>query len=213
MSDYAQRVRKILPQPMRRIFSSLSSPEKIQNFLEKLPVNFETEGETNYPPLLVLKHKKAHCFEGAIFAAAVLAYHGHKPLLMDFETLPQDEDHTIALFKHKNHWGAVSKTNHAVLRYRDPVYASTRELAMSFFHEYFLWDGTKSMRAYSRPYDLSHHAPEKWITTHTSLDWLMDDISKSGYFSIVPPHTRLRKTSAIEIRALKLTEWTNKNHS
>ena len=126
---------------------------------------------------------------------------------MDFETLPQDEDHTIALFKEKGHWGSISKTNHAVLRYRDPVYESPRELAMSFFNEYYLWDGTKSMRSYSKPFDISRYAPEKWITSEKNLDWLMKAITKSGYYSVVPPKTKLRKASNIELKTLKLIEW------
>ena len=97
-------------------------------------INFEHGGETNHSPIVVLKKRKAHCFEGAVFAAAVLAYHGSKPLLMDFATAYDDEDHTVALFRKNGLWGAISKTNHAVLRYRDPVYRTPRELAMSYFH-------------------------------------------------------------------------------
>src|SRR3989344_6883980 len=205
MTRYAARVRRILPHDARHLFSELDSPEKIQDFLEALPTNFETDGESNHSPLQVLKMKKAHCFEGAVFAAAVLAYHGERPLLMDFETIPKDEDHTVALFKRKRHWGALSKTNHAVLRYRDPVYATPREIAMSYFHEYYLYDGTKSMIAYSSPFDLSRFAPEEWITTEKNLDWLMTKMSKSGYFSIVPPNTKLRKATRVELEALNLT--------
>jgi hypothetical protein len=205
MASYKDRVRRILPHEAHRLFSELNSPEKIQDFLEALATNFETDGETNHSPLQVIKMKKAHCFEGAVFAAAVFAFHGQKPLLLDFETVPKDEDHTVALFKQKGHWGAISKTNHAVLRYRDPIYASSREIAMSYFHEYYLWDGTKSMLSYSSPFDLSKFAPEEWITTEKSLDWLMTKMSKSGYYSIVPPNTKLRKATRVELEALKLT--------
>lgn len=209
---YSDDVRATLSPTERRIFSGLTSPKRIQDFLESIPVNFEQSGETNHSPLLVIKEGTAHCFEGAVFAAAALAYHRQQPLIMDFATAYDDEDHSVALFRQKGLWGAISKTNHAVLRYRDPVYRTPRELAMSYFHEYFMWDGRKSLRAYSKPYDLSRFAPEKWITTDQNLDWLMDRISKSAYYDIAPDSVMrsLRKASKIELQALKLTEWHNK---
>ena len=75
-----------------------------------------------------------HCAEGAIFAAAALAYHGKPPLLMDIRALPSDQDHIITLFQERGLWGAISKTNHAILRWRDPIYLSVRELAMTYAH-------------------------------------------------------------------------------
>jgi hypothetical protein len=87
------------------------------------------------------------------------------PILLDLQTIDADEDHVVALFKERNLWGAISKTNNPVLRWRDPVYTSVRELAMSYFNEYFLpSNGEKSLKAYSRPFDLSKYRPEKWVT-------------------------------------------------
>ena len=190
---------------MRYLFSSLNSPSKVQDYLDTLSINFELSGESNFPPIEVFKKKTAHCFEGAVFAAAALAFHGHKPLLMDFATAYDDEDHTIALFRRNNRWGAISKTNHAVLKYRDAIYKSPRELAMSYFHEYYLWDGRKSLRAYSAPFDLSKYPPEKWITSGESLDWVMAKLAKSRYFPVVPANfeRQLRRVSDVELRALK----------
>jgi hypothetical protein len=48
-------------------------------------------------------------------------------------------------------WGSLGKSNFATLKWREPVYANVRELAMSFFDVYFTMDGTKSLRAYSDP--------------------------------------------------------------
>lgn len=204
--SYAAKIKKILPPDMRRLFFQLNSPSKVQDYLDALSINFEISGESNFPPIQVFEKKTAHCFEGAVFAAAALAYHGHKPLLMDFATAYDDEDHTVALFKISGKWGALSKTNHAVLKYRDPIYASPRELAVSYFHEYYLWDGRKSLRAYSAPFDLSKYAPEKWITAGESLDWLMDAISKSRYFPVASEKSFriLRRASPVELRALKV---------
>lgn len=206
---YRDKIRAALPSDLRRLFSKLTSPSKVQDYLDALPTNFELSGETNFPPIQVFEKKTAHCFEGAVFAAAALAFHGRKPLLMDFATAYDDEDHTVALFKKNNRWGAISKTNHAVLKFRDPIYASPRELAMSYFHEYYLWDGRKSLRAYSAPFDLSKYPPEKWITSGESLDWLMATISKSRYFPVVPEkfERQLRRASNVELKALKIVDF------
>ena len=141
--------------PEFKIFKKLDSPAKAQDFLNSLPINFEPEGETCFSPLRSLEAGTAHCFEGAALAAAIFWSHGRAPLLLDLETTLKDESHVVALFKEGRYWGAVSKTNHSVLRFRDPVYKSIRELAMSYFNEYFLDSGEKTLRSYSKkPLDL-----------------------------------------------------------
>ena len=206
---YADRLKSVLAPKERRLFDKLSTPQKIQDYLDTLPINFERKSETYMSPSRVVRAKTAHCFEGALFAAAVLAYHGQKPLLLDFRTIPSDEDHVVALFKQYSYWGAISKTNHAILRYREPVYESVRELAMSYFHEYLMWDGRKSLRAYSKPFDLSKYAPERWITADEELFWLVEKIDESRHFPIVPKKNLrlLRKAYPIELKAMKLIEW------
>lgn len=177
--------------------------------MDALPINFETKGETYMSPRSMIAAKTAHCFEGAVFAAAVLAYHGQKPLLLDFQTIPRDEEHVVALFKQNGFWGAISKTNHAILRYRDPVYTSVRELAMTYFHEYGMVDGTKSLRTYSAPFDLSKYNPETWVTPAEDLIWLVDTLDQSRHFPIIPKKNQrlIRKTSRIERKVLTLEEW------
>lgn len=212
--SYKERIRKILFPHEIKVFASLNSPQKIQTFLESIPINFELKGETNLSPRLILERHVAHCFEGAVLAATALAYHGYKPLLMDFATAYDDEDHTVALFKQNGLWGAISKTNHAVLRYRDPVYKTPRELAMSYFHEYFMWDGRKSLRAFSQPFDLSKFKPESWVTRDDSdmaLNWLMATLARSRYTEIAPNRAikSLRRATNIELQSLELTEWKN----
>ena len=206
---YADRLKSVLAPKERRLFDKLSTPQKIQDYLDTLPINFERKSETYMSPSRVVRAKTAHCFEGALFAAAVLAYHGQKPLLLDFRTIPSDEDHVVALFKQYSYWGAISKTNHAILRYREPVYESVRELAMSYFHEYLMLDGRKSLRAYSKPFDLSKYAPERWITADEELFWLVEALDKSRHFPIVPKKNLrlLRRAYPIELQAMKLIEW------
>jgi len=205
---YRERLRGILTPAERKIFARLTSPSKIQDFLDSLSINFEMNGETYMSPRRVLKNNKAHCFEGALVAAAAFAYHGKKSLLLDLQTVPNDEDHVVALFRQNGLWGAVSKTNHAMLRYRDPIYKTVRELAMSYFHEYIDDDGHKSMRAFSAPFDLSRFSPKKWVIAEDELDWLVEALDSSRHSPIVSAKIvrTLRRASRVEIKAMQVVE-------
>ncbi len=206
---YADKLKAVLSPQERRIFHRLNTPRKIQDYLDTLPINFELAGETYMSPRRVIVEKMAHCFEGALLAAAVLAYHGARPLLMDLRTSSNDEDHVITLFQVNGHWGAISKTNHVVLRYRDPVFRSSRELVMSYFHEYALDDGSKNLREYSRPIDLSIYEPHEWVTAPEDLHWLVEKTDSCRHYPIAPKENlrKLRKTDTIERSILDLTEW------
>jgi hypothetical protein len=115
----------------------------------------------------------------------------------------------VALFQKNGKWGAISKTNHTVLRYREPVYKNIRELAMSYFHEYFLHDGTKTLESFStKPFDLSKYG-KAWITTNEDLWEIGADIDDAPHTNILDKKERknLRKADKIEIEAGKITEW------
>src|SRR6185369_14947632 len=131
--------------------------------------------ETHRSVRQVLKKKKAHCIEGALVAAAALWVHGEEPLLLDLfaEKDPYDDDaHVVALYKRNGYWGAISKTNHATIRFRDPVYKTLRELALSYFHEWFMnANGVKTLKSYSRPLKLKRLGTE-WLTSEEDLWWL-----------------------------------------
>src|SRR4051812_9541689 len=105
-----------------RLFTRLNTPSKVQDFLGTLKINFEEDGEMLQSPRRVLKSGKAYCIEGAMLAAAILEFHGSPPLLMDLRAIQKEDDHVVAVFKQFGCWGAISKTNHGVLRYREPVY-------------------------------------------------------------------------------------------
>ncbi len=191
-----------------KLFKKLNTPAKIQDFLETLPFNFEKHGETCYSPRLVLRHKKAHCLEGAMFAAAALKFHGHKPLIVDLKATRADYHHAIAIFKIKNRFGAISKTNHAVLRYREPVYRSVRELVMSYFHEYFLnKNGQKTLRSYSNPVDLSRFDKKNWTTSEGEIWYIDEYLNGIRHIPILTKEqiSNLRHADPVEIRAGQLT--------
>lgn len=191
-----------------RILKKLSSPKKIQDFLNTLPFNFEKRGETHYSVRYTLKVGRAHCFEGALVAAAALWVAGRRPLLLDLATVRPDLDHVVALFREDGYWGAISKTNHAVLRYREPIYKSVRELAMSYFHEYFLPNGKKTLRSFSNPFDISKYGTE-WLTSKENLAGLAYIIDQSPHAKILSPKQAgsLRQADKIEIEAGKITQY------
>lgn len=194
----------------RAIFKRLTTPRKIQDFLVSLPINFEENGDTLFSPRMALQQGKAHCFEGALFAAAALWFHGARPLLLDLKTTDNDESHVVALFKKGSHWGAISHTNHAVLRYREPIYANVRELALSYFHEYFLnKNGAKTLRSYSSPFDLSRVKKGEWVTAEEDI-WYIDTLlDKSLHYSILTSAIirNLRPADPIERKAGEIVEW------
>src|SRR5437879_10947836 len=140
----------VTPKELRKL-RSLKKPDRIQRYLDNMPYHL---ADTAWSPRVVLRENTAHCFEGAIFAAAALRANGYPPLLMDIEA-ERDTDHVVAIFKVRGHWGAVAKSNFTGCRYREPVYRTLRELAMSYFNIYFNLRKQRSLRRYSRPVNLA----------------------------------------------------------
>ena len=195
------------------LINKLNTPAKVQDYLNTLQFNLEEDGiDTLRSPLQVLRTSSAHCIEGAIFAAYVLSQHGYKPLILHLEATKNDFDHVICLFKESGFWGSISKTNHAVLRYREPVYKNLRELIISYFHEYFLnYNGQKTLRRYSRPLNLNIFK-KGWETELENLFGIDIELDKIEHYEIVPKSIvkKLRKADSIEIKAGKLVEYTPK---
>ncbi len=187
----------------------LDTPAKIQDFLNKIPINFEKNGvDTLKSPIKVLRDKSAHCIEAAILGAYILSLYGHKPLLLHLASTDEDSDHVVAPFKINGLWGALSKGNHVTLRYRDPVYKTIRELAMSYFNEYYLENGDKTLRSYSELLNLNTFEDD-WATSEEELWGIDDELDKVKHYSIAPKDVikNLRKADSIERRSLKLTDW------
>jgi hypothetical protein len=191
------------------ILRRLSSPEKIQAYLNATPINHEVGGETVLSAREVLRQKRAHCIEGAMLAACALWVHGDPPLVMHLDCHESDYPHVIALFRRHGAWGAISKTNGAPLRYRDPIYRSLRELALSYFHEYSNRRGLKTLRSYSVAFDLRRLDPADWVTNERSC-WKAHDrlVALRHYRLITERQERLlAKRDAFERRASKLVEY------
>ncbi len=195
------------------ILKSLNSPRKIQDFLNSLKINFEENGDTCMSPRKVLQEKKCHCIEGAMLAALALHFQNQKPLNVDLTASKKDFDHVIAIFKENNKWGAISKTNHAVLRFREPIYNSIRELVMTYFHEYTNDSGEKTLRSYSLPVNLLRFGTN-WITSEKDVWEIPEYLTEVNHFKIIENNQilKLRKADELEIQAGLLVEWKAKNN-
>ncbi|MBP6926268.1 MAG: hypothetical protein KBB70_01045 [Candidatus Pacebacteria bacterium] len=189
----------------KALFKKLNTPEKIQDYIITLPTN---NTDSVQSVRRSFNKQKMHCLEGAFFAAAVLWFHGDEPLLLDLRTTSDDLDHVIALFKRDDLWGAISATHHSVLRYRDPIYKNIRELALTYFHEYFLNSGVKTMRAYSKkPFSLLLYG-DLWLFDEEELYDIGAALDDAPHEPIAPPKTirKLRKADKIERIAADLTK-------
>lgn len=147
-------------------FRYLASPADIQAYLDSLPYIAE---ELDRSPLRVMTDGQAHCLDGGIFAALALARLGYRALILDLVPEPgADDDHVLAIFKHNGNWGSIAKSNYAFLRFREPVYRSLRELAMTYFESYTNTEKRKTLRGYTRPLDLSSFAPD-WMWSEAGI--------------------------------------------
>ncbi len=119
----------------------------------------------------------------------------------------------LALFRVGRHWGAISKSNSIWLRWRDPIYASPRELAMSYFHEYVLGE-RKTLRRVSKPFDIGAYDPAYWITAEVDCWDIANEIDASPHVVLVDRHQahRLRARESFEVATGKLQEFGGNNH-
>jgi hypothetical protein len=189
------------------LLARLNTPEKIQDYITGLANNEEKGGDTCLSVREVLRQRQAHCIEGAFVAACALWIGGRPPLLMDMKA-SGDDDHVVALFRHRGHWGAISKSNHIWLRWRDPIYRSLRELSMSYFHEYTT-KKRKTLRSYSVSFDLRRLDPALWVT-HPGPCWdVALALDGSRHYDLVTPAQarRLRLRDKMEICADRILEY------
>jgi hypothetical protein len=184
------------------VLRGLNTPEKIQRFLDcDLAYNKEDGGETCRSPRVALRYRSAHCMEGALFAAAALRVQGFPPLLLDLEAV-RDDDHVLAIFRQRGHWGAIAKSNYTGLRFREPVYRTLRELVMSYFEHYYNLSAEKTLRRYSRPVNLSRFDRIGWMTSEKDvweIPYYLCDISHQG---ILPTGSE-RRLAKVDDRLFK----------
>ena len=206
---FARREDLALTRSEFAVLRRLATPQKIQTFLNAIPINHELGGETIHSVRSVLRHRRAHCIEGAMFAACALWVHGEPPLVMHLDCSISDYPHVVALFRRGVHWGAISKTNGAVLRYRDPIYRSLRELALSYFHEYSDRRGQKTLRSYSAAFDLRRIDPRLWVANGNDCQEVEDLLAGLRHHRLISVRQErvLARRDPFERRASKLVEY------
>jgi hypothetical protein len=167
-----------LTQSERRVIATLTTPRKIQDFLDGLAYSTETIYRC---PLRVVRERIAHCFDGAMFGAATLRRLGYPPLILNMPAILQDDDHLLALYKRDGHWGAVAKSNFVGLRFREPIYVTLHELVMSYFEEFYNVERKKTLRSYTVPMNLKAFDRLNWMTSDEALERIgerLDEIRK-----------------------------------
>jgi hypothetical protein len=170
------------PAELRKL-RSLKNPHGIQRFIDDMPYHL---ADTAWSPQRVLRENTAHCFEGATLAAAALRVNGYPPLVFDLEA-EKDTDHVVAIYRVNGHWGAIAKSNFAGCRYREPVYRSLRELAMSYFDAYFNLRRERSLRRFSRPVNLSRFDHRHWMTTDQPLWFIAEYLFTIRHYRLLTP--------------------------
>lgn len=192
------RLEELLSVEQRRTWTSLTSPIEIQAYLDGIAY---VGGALNRSPLRVMQESQAHCLDGGMLAAAALRRLGHRPLIVDLLPEPgTDDDHVLAIFRRNGCFGCVAKSNFAGLRYREPVYRSLRELAMSFFDCYYNLNGQKTLRAYTRPLDLAAYDAMDWLVNDAAGDAVEQRLPQLRRFPLVTP-AMAAELSPIDVRS------------
>ncbi len=180
----------------RQLIARLTVPSRIQHFLDGLPYGSETIYRA---PLRVLQEKTCQCFDGAVFAAAMLHRIGYPAVILNLLPNQRDDDHVLALFRKNGHWGAVAKSNFSGLRYREPVYRNLRELVMSYFEHYYNVHREKTLRGYTRQVCLSAFDRCQWMTRDDALDLIAEQLDRVRRFSLLTA-SMVRQLSLVDKR-------------
>lgn len=160
---------------------NLKTPAGIQRLLNSLRYH---DADTAWSPRRVLRERTAHCLEGGVLAAAALRAIGHRPLIVDLEG-EQDDDHIIAVYREHGHWGSVSKSHFNGLRERPPIFRTLRELAISYFEDYYNGRGERTLRAFSRPVDLTRFDRFHWMTSERPIWFVPKHLCEIGHVPLI----------------------------
>ena len=181
-----------------RTLRALKTPAGIQRFLDDLPYNLDFTARS---PKRVLHDRVASCLEGGIFGAAALRVIGFPPLIFDLEA-DKDTDHVVAIFKVGGHWGAVAKSNFSGCRYREPVYRTLRELALSYFNIYFNLRGERTLRRYSRPVNLARFDRLHWMTSEKPIWFVAEHLVEIPHIPLLKP-AMVRRLTRVDSRTMR----------
>jgi hypothetical protein len=182
----------------KKVFRKLNTPFKIQTFLDHIPYS---EDPFYRSPRSVMRDGKAHCFDGALFAACALRFIGERPLIIDI-LADNDDDHLLAIFKNRGYLGAVAKSNFVGLRFREPIHRTLRELVLSYFESYYNVDKEKTLRGYTVTLDLSRFDHLQWMTSDENLEQIADALDHIRQIRILTP-AMVRNLNLIDDRSYR----------
>ena len=165
-----------------RTLRTLKTPARIQKFIDAIQYQY---ANTAWSPQRVLRERKGHCLEGALLAAAALRVNGYPPLLMDLEAV-HDDDHVLAMYREGSLWGSIAKSNFAGLRFRAPIYRTLRELALSYFEDYYNLRGERTLRAYSVPVNLACLDGRYWMTSEEDVWCVPELLISARHYPLFP---------------------------
>jgi len=180
----------------QRALRALKNPAGIQAFLDAVPYSAESVYRS---PRQVLADRKAHCFDGAVLAAAALRALGQPPLLMDLRA-HRDDDHVLCLYRRGPLWGSIAKSNCSGIRFREPIHRTLRELAMTYFEDYFNTEGEKSLRGYSTAVDLTRFDALGWETDPAAMEAIALALDRARHYPFLPPGMA-RRLTPVDARA------------
>ena len=181
----------------RTLMAKLNSPSGIQAFLDGFAYSTE---EVYRCPLRVLRERIAHCFDGALFAAAALRRIGFPPLLLEMLPNDRDDDHMLAPYKMNGHWGAVAKSNFVGLRFREAIYRTLRELVLSYFEQYYNVEREKTLRGYTAPLNLKAFDRFNWMVRGEPLEQIATRLGEIRKISVIAPQM-IAKLSLVDPRS------------
>ncbi len=165
-----------------RVLRGLKTPARIQKFVDGLEYQY---ADTAWSPQRVLRERKGHCLEGALLAAAALRVNGRPPLVMDLEAV-HDDDHVVAVYREGDLWGSIAKSNFAGLRFRAPVYRTLRELALSYFDDYYNLRGERTLRSYSVAVNLKRLDGKHWMTSEEDVWCVPELLIEARHYPLFP---------------------------
>lgn len=181
-----------------RLVDALDTPFKIQSFLDAT----EYSDDPIYrSPRRVMRDRKAHCVDGALFACACLRRHGRPPLVLDM-TAENDDDHFLAVVRAGRFLGAVAKSNFVGIRFREPLFRTVRELSLSYFEDYYNTAGEKTLRGHSALVDLSRFDAARWETEDAGIEAITEAIGRMRHTPLLTPAQR-RALSPVDPLRLK----------
>jgi hypothetical protein len=167
----------------RAVLRELRTPADIQSFLDAIPYSADPFYRC---PRRVLADRRAHCFDGAVLAAAALERLGHRPLLIDLRAV-RDDDHILAVFRSDAGLGAIGKSNFVGLRYREPIHRTLRELVLTYFEAYYNVDGEKTLRSYSRLVDLDRPETPGWRLDDAAMETIAARLDAAPHYPLLTP--------------------------